>query len=141
MTRYEDWPRRLDDFLQAASERPFSWGERDCCTLAADAVQAMTGDDPYTLWRGKYKSARGAARIVAKAGGLVGLWTQLLGQPVAPLMARRGDVVVVGGVACAPGWSEAAGVVDLTGMWIACAGPAGLVSLPLSAAVAAWRVG
>ena len=43
----------------------------DCCSFAADCVLAMTGVDKMAGYRGGYKSAVGASRKLAKAGGMV----------------------------------------------------------------------
>ncbi len=140
MTRFEDWPSRLHAFLEAAHGRPFSWGRWDCCILAADAVQAMTGADPLGPFRGRYRTALGAARLLTPMGGLAGGCTRLLGAPIAPLLAQRGDVVVVDSPTGAGG-PLACGVVDLTGRAAACPGEASLVFVPLARARQAWRIG
>ncbi len=44
--RRPDWPARLRTIIEAARERPFSWGQHDCCLFASDAIEAMTGVDP-----------------------------------------------------------------------------------------------
>ena len=61
----------LSAFLRAASGRPFSWGEHDCLMWLADWIEARRGLDPAAEWRGRYRSERGAMRIVAEAGGMV----------------------------------------------------------------------
>lgn len=138
MTRFEDWPSRLHTFLEAARGRPFSWGRWDCCILAADAVQVLTGTDPLAPFRGRYRSARGAARLLKPLGGLAGGCTALLGTPIAPLLAQRGDIVLIED---GPGGRLACGVVDLTGRAVACPGDAGLLFVPLARARHAWRIG
>ena len=40
--RLDDWPTRLNAFIDAARERPFAWGTWDCCTFAAAAVETVT---------------------------------------------------------------------------------------------------
>ena len=53
--------------LQLFSERqsvPFGWGQSDCMLFAADAVLAMTGKDPMSWARGKYKNREQAAEMV-----------------------------------------------------------------------------
>lgn len=140
MTRFEDWPSRLHTFLEAARGRPFSWGRWDCCILAADAVKILTGSDPLTPFRGRYRSARGAVRLLKPLGGLVGGCTTLLGVPITPLLAQRGDVVLIEAPAGAGG-PLACGVVDLTGRAVACPGETGLLFVPLARARHAWRIG
>ncbi len=59
----------LAAFLRAGGARPFAWGVQDCCLWAADWVRLATGRDPAAGWRDHYRSALGAARIVARRGG------------------------------------------------------------------------
>lgn len=137
MTRFEDWPTRLADFIKGAEKRPFSWGEWDCCLLAADWVLAVTGVDTAAELRGKYKSASGAARIIKQRGGILEMvraLTDAQGMPeINTRMAQRGDVCLVD-----TPLGDALGVC--LGAKIACAGPDGLNLLPITAARAAWRV-
>ncbi len=72
----------LPEYLRAAALRPFGPGRCDCVLFACDWVAAATGVDPAAPWRGRYATARGAARIIARAGGLAAL--------VAGGMARAG---------------------------------------------------
>jgi hypothetical protein len=144
ITRREDWPRRLDAALQAARRAPFVWGAHDCCLFAADAVDAMCGTDPMggiaARFRGRYRTARGARGLLARLGGVDGLMTRVgVGPEVAPLLARRGDVV-----ALAPSDGDGSAGVMLgicIGAEIVGAAPQGLRLVPLAAGERAWRVG
>lgn len=60
---------RLSDFLRAGAARPFVWGEADCCTFACDWVLTRLGKDPALPWRGRYRTARGAARHLLRGAG------------------------------------------------------------------------
>ena len=46
MQRLPDWRARLGAHIAAHRTRPFAYGEHDCATFAAGAVQAVTGSDP-----------------------------------------------------------------------------------------------
>ena len=70
LRRLEDWPERLAEAIEAANERPFSWGRHDCCLFACDAVMAMTGVDPAKPFRGKYKTKRGAFGVLKRFAAL-----------------------------------------------------------------------
>lgn len=135
MTRYEDWPLRLAAAIEAARGRPFSWGAQDCCLFAADVVRALTGEDLAAPFRGRYASRAQAVAILGARGGLEAVVTSVLGAPLAtPLLARRGDVVMV---ATADG--PALGICADRGVcWLT--GPAGLVRCWLRDAARAWRV-
>lgn len=145
MTRFESWPRLLAEAIEAARGRPFSWGEHDCCLFAATLVLAMTGTDPAARFRGKYKTARGAAGIMKRfAGGGVAAAAEkiaaALGCPeVPPRLAGRGDVVLFE----APGPdgkpSPALGVcVGATFVFALAA--VGVGFMPMGCAIRAWKV-
>jgi hypothetical protein len=97
LKRFQDWPKRLDASIEDARKKSFAWGDHDCALFAADVVKAITGEDFGAPWRGRYESAVQAMRRLRPHGGLPGLVTQLLGDPVKPEQARRGDVVLKSG--------------------------------------------
>lgn len=138
MKRFEDWPRRLQETVDAARRRDFVWGESDCCLFVADAVKAMTGTDFAARYRGKYKTRRGAMSLLKKidGGGVQEAAARALGAPLAHrLTARRGDVALID----TPD-GDALGIC--TGCWIVVPRPdEGLASFPIGAARLAWRVG
>lgn len=132
MTRIREWQSALAAVIEERMQRPFKYGETDCCLFAADCVQAMTGHDPAADARGEYTDERGAARVMKKLGGLEAIAATRCGPEVSPAVARVGDVVL--------------GKVDRECLGI-CTGEtwhapsaAGLVALPMSAALKAWRV-
>ncbi|MCA3194500.1 MAG: hypothetical protein INH12_31060 [Cupriavidus sp.] len=133
MQRLHDWPERLAAFIEARRERAFSWGESDCCLFVCDGIEAMTGTDPGERWRGLYQSERGARRVLRDNGGVSGLATLILGHPVPPALAGRGDVVVIDTPA-----GEALALC--VGANIAAQGEWGLEFHPSSAARASWKV-
>lgn len=92
--RYPDWQKRLAQVLQAASERPFSWGEHDCCLFVADCVFAVCGIDPLADYRGQYNSALSARKALLRGhGSIVGIFDSVF-ERVPVKLAQRGDVVV-----------------------------------------------
>ena len=92
--RHRDWTTRLHQEIQAASERPFSWGEFDCCTFAAACCIAICDVDPIEKYRGRYSTETGAKRVLKNThGSLEALWDAYFERvPVA--MRQRGDVVL-----------------------------------------------
>lgn len=135
LTRREDWPEQLLGFVEARRDVPFAWGANDCALFAADAVQAMTGHDFAAGFRGRYRTALGAMKALRSNGAadLAAYLTRVLGAPVAPALARRGDVVVFAAVE-----GPALGVV--VGSQAAAAGPEGVTWVPASRWQQAWRV-
>ncbi|MCP3022310.1 DUF6950 family protein [Cupriavidus basilensis] len=133
MQRLEDWPTRLAEFIEARQERAFSWGKSDCSLFVCDAIEAMTGTDPGARWRGIYSTEKGARRVLRDNDGVVGIATLVLGPPVPPALAARGDVVLVDTLQ-----GEALGIC--LGSQIAAQGPDGIVFLPIGRGTRAWHV-
>jgi hypothetical protein len=132
--RHPDWLARLGAYLEEVRERPFRWGSSDCALFAAGAVRAMTGADLGADWRGRYRSARGAARIL-RARGFAGLAdvADAHFEAVAPASAGIGDLAAVPGDA-----GLALGVVQGAGVYVLF--PEGLALIAREEAVRAWRV-
>lgn len=132
--RLPDWPERLAAYIDARRRQPFAWGQQDCALFAADAVLAITGRDLARPWRGRYRSAAGAARILREQGGLHGMADDALPRLPHVGQAQRGDLLLVDidGVL-------SLGVVTGAGYWCG-PGREGLVFRRLADAVAGWRV-
>lgn len=93
-SRLENWPELLDAYVRQHEHTPFAWGTHDCCTFAANWVLMITDHDPMAVWRGQYRTATGARRLIDGAGGLEPLLIGALGQPIAAGFAQRGDVIL-----------------------------------------------
>ncbi|KAB2764795.1 hypothetical protein F9K98_01225 [Brucella anthropi] len=93
--RHHDWEKRLVAITEAHLNSPMVWGQSDCILTAADAVEAVLGDDPAKDIRGKYKSKTAAYRLIKQRGfksvaeALSSLFEEI---PVA--LAQRGDLGV-----------------------------------------------
>lgn len=130
--RRADWQLRLAAVTQRCQAEPFAWGAADCCTWAADVVEAVTGRDPAADVRGAYSSALGALRLARRRGGLVQACEQRLGARVRPCMAQPGDIGMAREgrlpmlVAC------------MGAAWLG-QGPAGLAVVRPDAVRVAWR--
>ncbi|MEN7529345.1 hypothetical protein [Cupriavidus sp. DL-D2] len=133
MQRFEDWPTRLAEFVEARRERAFSWGESDCALFVCDGIESMTGTDPGERWRGLYSTEKGARRVLRDNGGVSGLATLILGPPVVPASAGRGDVVLID-------TPEGNALALCIGDRIAAQGVGGIEFHPIAAAKAAWKV-
>jgi cell wall-associated NlpC family hydrolase len=133
MTKQPDWAQALYTQIEAFNKQPFAWGTHDCCSFAADCVLSMTGVDQRAGYRGGYSTALGAARKLAKAGGMEAAISAELGEPLAPQMAQRGDVVCF----TSP-LGDTCGIC--LGSTIAAAGLQGITHTPMLQAFKAWRV-
>ena len=137
--RRHDWASRLVAQVEAARQKPFAWGVADCCLTACDMVQAMTGVDPASHFRGRYSTKAGAFRALrAYAGGglletAMRIGTDLAMPEVQPMSAQRGDVCLVDTLQ-----GPALGIC--LGAQVAVQGPLGLSLLPMHQALRAWRV-
>jgi len=87
----------LAQFLRESQNRPFAWGEWDCCLFAADAVQAQTGIDYAADYRDSYTTASGALRALKRHGHntIRDAISAQLGEPLPAALCQRGDVVLV----------------------------------------------
>nr|WP_313023125.1 hypothetical protein [Brucella intermedia] len=135
--RVPGWDRALEDLATAHVSIAPEWGVSDCLMTAADAIKAVSGDDPLSQFRGKYKTEAGAARKM-RANGCENVkhvfesYLQL--EPVNRLSARRGDVGVmlingeyVAGFICGSGFAVKQ--------------PHGLAFFPVTDIEQAYRVG
>lgn len=96
--RVPGWDRALEDIATAHVSITPEWGVSDCLMTAADAIRAVTRNDPLAEFRGKYKTEAGAARKMRSNGcenvkEVFENYLQL--EPVNRLSARRGDVGVM----------------------------------------------
>lgn len=141
LRRREDWQRRLDAALAGARGRAFAWGEHDCALFAADMVDAMCGSAVAARFRGRYKTARGAAGRLRRMGGVEAVMARHGLVERAPLMAQRGDVVEVPVVA-APDVVEYGEIIFgiCLGEQVAGAALRGWWLVPLRQGVRAWHL-
>jgi hypothetical protein len=140
-SRRPDWPERLAAHFLAHQARAFSWDAWHCVHFAAGAVQAITG---AAVDGGRLHAVRaeGLAHL-RRARGLAGLVDECLPRLPTPLLAQRGDVLLVqapapAGVA-APGRRQWLAVCD-GHRWLAPTA-AGLAEGPMAWARCAWGVG
>lgn len=135
--RLANWPEAFASALEHVQNKPFVWGENDCCLFACNCVLAITGTDLARTFRG-YKNRNEAVVLIAGYGGLYKLAATIgeeHGIPEVPtLQARRGDVVLFEG-----GEGPALGIC--IGDKIVAPGDNGLVGYPLLKALHAWRIG
>lgn len=143
MKRFNDWPTRLDAFIESRKEYAFSWGSQDCCLFACDCILEMTGQDVAGQFRNRYHDSAGARAALRKFCGKPATVGQLAGEiakandiePVLVSFAQRGDVVLV-----LQNDRESLGVVSLSGDTLWSPGEVGLVEQPLPSAMEAWRI-
>lgn len=106
--RISTWEEALSNYIIIKRHEPFEYGVNDCCLFAAGAVEAITGEDPMSEFRGKYDSLKTSLKAIKDIGAGT-LETTMDGKfpEVAIGHAQRGDLaffnesvgVVVGGFA------------------------------------------
>ena len=146
LTRAQHWATRsFHQFIKDNTNTPFKWGEHDCALYAANGIQAMTGVDIASDFRGLYTDEATAAAAIEKVTGIKNGSVEDAAAYCAnkygltewqhPLMAQRGDLVVVEDAG-----RVIAGLVHLTGRHISAAGENGLKRLQITAIKRAWHV-
>jgi len=153
-SRLEGWEIRLDRYLRESAEKPFAWGEHDCCLFVCNAIREMTGKDPAAEFRGRYKTRAGAYALLRRQTGPSGdgcvqptqkfdfveaitVICEICGFPPVPVpLAQRGDVVIFADSEGTP----ALGIVALDGRTVLGLAINGLRRLAIDSALQAWRV-
>lgn len=93
----------LRAYLEDGLSRPFRWGVDDCILWPADWAVMLGRPDPAAKFRGRYRTAIGARRIIKRHGGLASLVTSVMGAPALPgSVPAPGDVGLVGGATADP---------------------------------------
>lgn len=97
----------LPAFLRSGGARAFSWGSCDCALFACDWIVLQRSVDPLSAYRGRYRTALGAQRHIARAGGLLALVSAAmvaagiietsdpLPGDVAVVMSEQGDAMAI----------------------------------------------
>lgn len=128
----------LAAFLERAARTPFDYGTFDCCLMPADWIWLKRGVDPAADLRGRYATAIGCARVLAREGGVLAVFARCVASvglepTTAPL---EGDVGVVD--AETSKGREAVGAICTGPRW-AILGRPGLIVAPF-VPLTAWRL-
>tara|TARA_R100000329_G_scaffold142104_1_gene125313 strand:+ start:531 stop:953 length:423 start_codon:yes stop_codon:yes gene_type:complete len=139
--RFHDWELRLARTFSEWQSKDFIWGSSDCCWFASACIQAMTGRNPvkdFIKINKKYQSEAQAQELMSKyEQDIIGCIVSRLGEPKKPLLAQRGDVVLIKIFDN----SKITGIVDLSGRYIkAIKKTGGLANLPLKLGEKAWTI-
>jgi len=133
MNRRLDWQIRFEAFIASRRRVPFVWGANDCALFAADCVHAITGQDPAPPGLRSHRTEKQALRTLQRHGGLQGIATRALGQPIPASQAGVGDVVL-----SKSGTRPMLSICN--GSTVFAPSAHGLVSLALDTSSICWRV-
>jgi hypothetical protein len=140
ITRKENWPVLLSEFISDSRDKKFKLGVNDCCFMPANCVKKLTGFDPAKEYRGKVKKIAEFEALLKEHGGVVGLYTHCLGfEPhTNKYLARRGDPVVLKLDQDDP---YVGGIVDDSGRNVIAFSELKLIKLPVDLIAYVWEVG
>ena len=130
---------RLSQLIVQRSKQPFQWGSSDCAMWAFDCVRDMTGRDPAPDLRGAYSTAREAMRLLRAEGGWAAVCAARIGPSVPLADVLDGDVVLIDASTCRDEMADVGALGVMWRTWAVAQGASGLVQVPASAVLAAWR--
>lgn len=140
LPRLRDWQLRYEAFMLARFAMPFAWGTNDCCTFAADCVQALTGVDVAPPALRLHRTQAQAAAALAAHGGVQRIARAALGEPLPANAAGVGDVVLVK-MRDSSGAVQKALAIYCNGSIAHAPSSLGLVPVSMRDAICCWRVG
>lgn len=102
MTRPDNWPELLHEYVMEAASKPFEWGSNDCLFFAANWLERLTGFDPVPDLRGKWKNARTALKYLREhhasyEAAIQDAMDRLAYIEAAPIHLHRGDICLLEG--------------------------------------------
>jgi len=140
MNRVENWPSIMYAAIDYKRTQPFVWGKWDCCLFVCDIVYAFTGVDMAENFRGRYDSRKEANALMKRGRRKVSMeefiddMARRYGaEPIPIPMAGRGDVALF-----ETELGETLGIFD--GVNVLTMGYNGMIALPRTVALKAWRI-
>jgi hypothetical protein len=136
--RLKQWESNLARCIASARSRKFAWSEHDCAKFVCECIQAVTGADVYSAFRGRYTDRRSMVKVIREYGAALSELASTIAQqsglqPIPLSLARRGDVVLVN-----EGKFNSLAVVD--GVYALGAAERGLARVPRKHWKLAWKV-
>ena len=96
--RISAWEDALVNYIAVKRHEPFEYGVNDCCMFAAGAVDAITGQDPMSEFRGQYDSLKTSVKVIKDIGaGTLEATLDAKFSEVEIGQAQRGDLAFVDG--------------------------------------------
>lgn len=122
----------IDTLVEDWRWRRLAYGTVDCFQWVATVVLALTGMD-HRKGFPVYASREEADAIIAEAGGVGAMLSECLGDSVHISTAVKGDIALAD-------FGDGLAPAVCLGLNCCTPGPRGLVFIPTSRAIAAWKV-
>jgi hypothetical protein len=129
-----------------AGRNVMEWGKDDCALWCADIVRDALGYDPAREYRGRYKTRRGAMRVLGR-NGLKGLLTRTARyrhwKRIRPTLAQPGDLGLAWTRLALPGRKPTqvlATVICRAPGWFVARNEKGFTAVPARDVAMAWSV-
>lgn len=124
MRRFQDWPERMQAFIEENRSRAFNWDGWHCALWSLAHVDAITGTSHYDTHRPFCHDEQSSLEYIEGLGGIEAAVTQTFGPPLLTARkAQRGDLVMIQSTE-----GPALGVLDLSGRDVLILTPARLPS-------------
>lgn len=98
MTRLANWQNNLSSLIESKRNEPFDFPTWNCLEWAAAGIIAINGQDILEKYRGRYKTEKGAAKLLRQIDKVTtseDLLCKYLSDPKPVAFARMGDIVLV----------------------------------------------
>lgn len=118
-------------FIDSRQNMPYWWGENDCISFAAGAVEAATGKDHLKGLR--WSTQASAMRVLKRAGGIEAALDKRF-KRIPPSMAKMGDIAGV------PDAVLGIHPMIVEGEKLVCPGDEGSRRAPRRAMTVAWSI-
>ena len=134
-----DWVTTLMNFIQEVYEKPFVWGEWDCCVFADEALYRITGKRVIPKAISGWKTEKEARETIKKYG-------KTLGESLHKAATKAGmeeielPYLTTGDLVCFKSEDNNELAAICNGQWLFVPTDDGLTHKSKSMALRAWRV-
>ena len=118
--------------IESLEKEGWEWGRMDCCQFARRVLMKTKGID-VAKDKPEYSTRFGAAKILARSGGMELFLSSMLGDPVPRNLIRRGDV-------CMVDFPDGLAAGICVGHSAAFASKDGVVYIPMRKIIKGWNV-
>ena len=118
--------------IDELKDEPWVWGKLDCCQFARRVI-IKTHDIDVAKDKPEYSTEFGAAKILARHGGMDLFLSSMLGDSVPRNLIRRGDV-------CMADFPDGLAAGISVGQSAAFASKDGLVYVPMKNIIKGWNI-